>query len=47
MNEKHKKRFKYQNYVKHFLILASTVTDCISISTFASLVCVLVVLGVL
>ena len=40
MNEKYKKRCKYLNYVKHLLILASTVTGCVSISTFASLVCV-------
>ena len=25
------------NYIKHFLILASTITGCISISAFASL----------
>ena len=28
------------NYVENLLILASTVTGCISISAFASLVCV-------
>ena len=30
----------YLNYVEHLLILASTVTGCVSISAFASLVCV-------
>ena len=33
-------RRKYLNYVEHLLILASTTTGCISISAFASLVCV-------
>ena len=40
MIEKHKKTFKYLNYVKHLFILPSTVTGCISISVFPSLVCV-------
>ena len=40
MSEKHKKTCKYLNYVEHLLILVSTVTDCVSISAFASLVCV-------
>ena len=31
---------KYLNYVEHLLILASSVTGCVSISAFASLVCV-------
>ena len=31
---------KYLNYVKHLLILVSTVAGCVSISAFASLVCV-------
>ena len=30
----------YLNYVGHFLILASTVTGCVSISAFASLVAI-------
>ena len=38
MSGKHKKTCKYLNYVEHLLILASTVTVCISISEFASLV---------
>ena len=40
MDEKYKKTCKYLNYVKHLLILVSTVTGCVSISAFASLVCV-------
>ena len=42
MNEKYKKTCKYLNYVWNLLILVSAVTGCISISAFASLVCVLV-----
>ena len=34
MNEKYKKTCEYLNYVEHLLILASTVTGCISISAF-------------
>ena len=34
------KTYKYLNYVEHLLILASIITGCISISAFASLVCV-------
>ena len=37
MSKKHKKVCADLNYVEHFLILASTITDCISISAFASL----------
>ena len=40
MSEKYKKICKYLNYPEHLLILVSTVTGCIWISTFASLVCV-------
>ena len=36
------KRRKCLNYVEQLLILVSTITDCISISAFALLVCVLV-----
>ena len=39
MSEKYKKRCKYLNYVEHLLFLASVVTDCVSHSAFASLVC--------
>ena len=37
MSRKHKKVCTTLNYIEHSLILASTVTGCISISTFASL----------
>ena len=30
---------KHLNYVEHLLILVSTVTGCVSISAFASIVC--------
>ena len=40
MREKYKKMCKYLNYVDNFLTLASTVTGCISISAFASLICI-------
>ena len=40
MSEKYKKTCKYLNYVETLLILVSTVTDCVSISVFSSLVCV-------
>ena len=40
MSEKYKKTRKYLNYVENLLIAVSTVTDCVSISAFASLVCV-------
>ena len=38
MSEKYKKACKYLNYVEHLLILVLTVTGCVSISAFASLV---------
>ena len=40
MSEKYKKTRKYLNYVQHLLILVLTVTGCVSIAAFASLVCV-------
>ena len=40
MSEKHKKTYKYLKDVEHLLILVSTVTGCVSISAFTSLVCV-------
>ena len=40
MSEKHKKSYGHLNYVEHLLILVSTITNCVSISAFASLVCV-------
>ena len=36
----YKKTCKHLNYVEHLLILASTIAGCISVSAFASLVCV-------
>ena len=36
MSRKHKKVCTTLNYIEHFLILASTITGCVSISTFAS-----------
>ena len=38
MSRKHKKVFTTLNYIEHFLILASTITGCISISAFPSLI---------
>ena len=37
MSKKHKKICSTLNYIEHFLILASTITGCVSISAFASL----------
>ena len=37
MSKKHKNVCITVNYIEHFLILASTITGCISISDFASL----------
>ena len=39
ISEIYKKTCKYLSYVEHLLILSSTVTGCVSISAFASLVC--------
>ena len=38
MSKMHKKICTTLNYIEYFLILGSTVTGCISISAFASLV---------
>ena len=38
MSKKHKKVYTTLNYIEHFLILASTITGCVSISAFSSLV---------
>ena len=40
MSEKYKKTCKYLNYIEHFLLSVSTVTDCVSISAHASLVAI-------
>ena len=37
MNKNHKKVCTTLSYIEHFLILTSTITGCISISAFASL----------
>ena len=39
-SKKHKEVCATLDYIEHFLILPSTVTGCISISTFASLLCI-------
>ena len=36
MNKKHQKICTTLNYIEHFLILASTITGCVSISAFSS-----------
>ena len=38
MNRKHKKVCKNLNHIEHFLILATTITRCVFISAFASLI---------
>ena len=38
MSGKHKKVCITLNYIEHFLILGSTITGCVSISAFASLI---------
>ena len=38
ISKKHKKVCATLNYIEHFLILASTITECVPISVFASLV---------
>ena len=42
MSKKHKKFYRVLNYIEHLLILISTVTGCVSISAFASLVGILI-----
>ena len=42
MSRKHRKVCTTLNYIEHFLILASTITGCISISAFASLLGILI-----
>ena len=41
MSRKHEKVCTTLNYIEHILILTSTITDCISISSFASLLRIL------
>ena len=38
MGKKHKKVYRVLNYIDHLLIIVSTVTGCVSISAFTSLV---------
>ena len=38
ISKKHKKVCGVLNYIEHLLILVSTVTECVSISAFATLV---------
>ena len=38
MSRKQRKVCTTLNYIEHYLILASTITECISISVFASLI---------
>ena len=38
MSKKHKKVCKVLNYIDHLVIVISTITRCVSISAFASLV---------
>ena len=38
MSEKYKKTCKYLKYAENLLILSSTITACVSVSTFALLV---------
>ena len=40
MSEKYKKTCKYLNYLEDFLTQSSIITGCVSISAFASLVCI-------
>ena len=40
MSKAHKNISTTLNYIEHFIILASTITGCISISAFTPLVCI-------
>ena len=42
MSKKYKKTSKYLYYAENLLILASAISGCLSISSFASLVCITV-----
>ena len=44
MSEKHKKVCETLNYIEHFLILVSTITEYISISAFTSFIAISVVI---
>ena len=45
MSKKHKKVCTTLNYIEHFLILGSTIAGCVSISAFASLVGIPIVIA--
>ena len=47
ISKRHKKVCKILNYTKHLLILGSSVTRCVSISTFASLVSIPAVIAII
>ena len=38
MKNKHKKVYRILTYIDHFLVSASSITGCVSVSAFASLV---------
>ena len=40
ISEKYKKTCRYLNYIEHLLTLVSTITSCVSISPFTSLVAI-------
>ena len=42
MSKKHKNVCRVLNYIYHLLILMSTLTGCVLISAFASLICVFI-----
>ena len=41
LSKKHRKFCRVLNYIEHSLILSSTITGCVSISDFASLIGIL------
>ena len=45
MSKKYKKVCEVSNYIAHMLILVSTVTGCVSISSFASLLGIALVIA--
>ena len=47
ISKKHSKICTTLNYINHFLILACTITGCVSISGFASLTGIPIELGVM
>ena len=40
MSKKHERSCTTLNYIENILILAATITGCISVSTFTSLLCI-------